>query len=287
MKIRQRIGDIFSLLVLSRFEKNSETLANTILNSYAEPYSGLVLASGLITMVFYKVVSGFSISYILLAGTAYWQQKHIMKIASHRFFIFFIVINFLILTTFLLNQYFISTRYSVLILISLLVLFIPTISKTIEQCFVSKKVFSSVFVSLLLIFSFGDSFINSSNKGYIKDAAYWASQNLPPDSLVLTDNQFLNYYFHTHTSSVTLCVGPIYQSRNEVGYRGVTQQQKQQCRKHNQVGYLAYDYLLVSNKEEFKLLHAFLAKNDLEVVYEINSEKGKKVTIYKIVQVQP
>jgi hypothetical protein len=151
-----------------------------------------------------------------------------------------------------------------------------------EHHFSSGRKFAPTLIILLLTFSVADTFYQSNHKDHIRQAAIWANQNLPENSLILTDDQFLNYYFHSVSSSSTLCVGPIYQARRDVDYRGVSKKQRQRCAKYNKKGYLAFDYLLINEERKNKKLQSFLKEHPFDTIYEASNERGDKAVIYRI-----
>jgi len=272
--------------VLNRLDKKSDILASQVLNQYSDEYSSMVLIAGLLFMLLFKVVKAFSFSYIALSIIGIWREKRLFINSIQPLLIYFITINILILTTFLFKRYFISSRYAVIALIGLFLVFLPIITQMMERIWLQKNKFLSAFIALLITASLIDSYNQSTSKTYIKDAAHWASNNLPVNSFILTDDQFLNYYFHTLSPRATLCVGPIYQKPKEIDYRGVTVKQQQECKPYIKQGYQAFDYLVVVIKPEHKRLRTFLATTNLELLFESKDNRENKAAVYKIIKVR-
>ena len=265
-----------------RLAKNSDIIANKVLNHYSAEYSTMILVAGLLYMLLFKLIKAFSFYYIALSGISLWREKKLLISAIQPFFIYFITVNFLILTIFLFKQYFISSRYAVMLIIALLMLFLPVITQTIERAWTQKHKPVAILITLLIVASVIDGFSQSNSKSYIKETARWASDNLPADAYALTDDQFIHYYFTSNAPNATLCVGPVYQKAEDVDYRGVTAEQYEKCRPYTKQGYHAFDYLIVVEKHKHHQLKAFLETANVQSLFELDNQRGNKAVVYKI-----
>lgn len=272
--------------ILRHMDRSSDIIADRILNQYSYEYSTMILVAGLLYMLIFKLVKAYSFSYIALSIMGIWREKKLFVSSLQPLFIFLILINVFVLSVFLFRHYFISSRYAVMVMIGFLLLFLPIIVQTFEKAWHQKQKWAVSIAAVLIVVSLVDAFAQSNSKSYIRETARWASQHLPAGSLVLTDDQFLHYYFTNTSPSAMLCVGPIYQKANRVDYRGVTPAQKQQCRPYVKQGYSAFDYLLVVEKKRNAALKGFLASISKELVFEQKNTRGNKASLYKIIKVE-
>ena len=191
--------------ITDEFHIKTAILGNELLNQYSERYSGMILASGLVYMLLVKIITSLSPLNLILFTFAKFQHK---KVSSNnntrRFLIFFVGINLIILLAFLFKQYFMSTRYAVMLITTLMLLMLPAMCRLIDDHWQAKNKIALVLIPLLLIASLIDTFTSSVTKGYIKETAIWASQHLPENSRVLTNDIFIDFYFHENEPKTQL-----------------------------------------------------------------------------------
>ncbi|MFC6805984.1 hypothetical protein ACFQE2_09740 [Methylophaga thalassica] len=97
-----------------------------------------------------------------------------------------------------------STRYAVMLITALMLLMLPSMCRLIDEYWQAKNKVALVLISLLLLASLIDSCTTSVTKGYIKETAIWASQHLPENSRVLTNDIFIDFYFHENEPKTQL-----------------------------------------------------------------------------------
>ena len=239
---------------------NSKTLvlANQVLNKYSKEYGGLILISGLLIMLLYKLIKALSFGYIFLYVASWWQSRNNQAFPYQWLLTYFTAINLLILIVFLFKQYFMVTRYSVITLIGLLLLLLPKICHFLEHAWLSKNRIYISITGLILLICLVDSFTQSNSKFFIKNTALWASQNLPANSTVLTDDEFIHYYFNTLTPMAVL------------------------SKKKNLKHYQKYDYLTVVVKRRNTTLKNSLKNMNIEPFYCQENKRGDQACVYKI-----
>lgn len=244
---------------LTKFNNSTAIIENQILPKYSDAYSGLIFGSGLIIMLIYKLTKAISIGYIGIYLIGRWQRANLQKVPYKQLIIYLLAVNLIILLVFIFSRYFTSTRYTLITLISLLLLMLPRICNTVEKAWTSKNKPILLIFGLILFVSLGDSMTRSSSKFYIKDVAIWASQNIPENSTILTDNGRIEYYFNSHQPIARL------------------------TRKKEILSYQKYDYLIVVDKlKNQQLKTQLMAMNIKPIFTTLENNRGDKATIYSI-----
>jgi len=247
-------------LLLSKFNSRLDIIDSQILNKYSAPYSGLILSSGMIIMLIYKLTKALSIGYIGLYLYSQWQ-KHTLQPTPYRGVIgYFLALNILILLAFMFTEYFISKRYTMMALISLLFLMLPRLTHTLEKAWSFKNKSILIIAGIILLVSLVDAMTKSNSKLYIKDVAIWASNNLPENSQILTDDEFIQYYFNIDQSTAIL------------------------SRSMDIDGYKNYDYVIVVEKRKNKDLKQRLSLLDIEPIFNLKNKRGDGATVYTVSQ---
>lgn len=243
---------------LATLSHNMAVMETQILNQFSEDYSGLILISGLLMMLVYELlIEGLSLIYLGLYVASWWQKKSIKSVPYSRLLLYFTVINISILIVFVLVRYFVSTRYCIMALLGLLLLMLPRVCAMIESLWLTRNKALLSVVGLVLFISLVDSATSSRSKSYIKNTAIWASTNLPENSTVLTDDQFIEYYFsHPKTKSTII--------RNDI------------------TAYLNYDYLIIVEKRKDQGVRERLTSMDIEPIFKLSDNRGNKATVYRI-----
>ena len=244
--------------LIATFNKKTVILETRILNRFSADYSSLILISGFLVMLFYKLTKALSLGYIALYIASWWKKQPPNNHPYFGLLLYFSVINLVILVTFIAKQYFIVDRYTVMMLISLLLLMLPRLCQIIESIWLSQNKKLKYFVCLVLLLTLVDSVTHSNSKSYIKDTAIWASQNLPIESTVLTNDEFIRYYFHSHQGKSTLIEGNI---------------------NH----YKKYDYLIVVEKRRNLKLKDQLKTLTIESIFSIEGKRENQASIYKVI----
>ncbi len=245
--------------VFTLFENKTSIIETQILNKYSAHYSKIVLVSGLIMMMIYKLIKGLSIGYLGFYLVSWMQQKKIEPNKYRSLLLYFIALNIILLLTVLFHRYFVSQRHAIIVLIGILLLILPRLTVFIQWVWLSKnKKWRMVIVAVLLI-SLINGITQSNSKSYIKDTAIWASKNLTGDMKVLTDNRAIEYYFNNHQSSIKL-----------IGNKSVINL------------YQNYDYLILIEKQHDEELKAVLATMNIVPVFDLGNRRDDKATVYKV-----
>jgi hypothetical protein len=285
-----KLGSISSFINIDRYEhllnKYSTIIEQQILNQYSGDYATLILISGLFAMLAYKLLKTFSISYLIIYFVASSKTVSAHQPKLQRLLLYFFFVNIFILSMFLFKEYFVSSRYAVLALISLLLLVMYPLCHGIEHLFLSKKKMLLSIVGLCLFYNIADTTTLSSSKTYIKETALWAAHHLPDNSLVMTDDEFMLYYFNREKPASTLCVKKIYQQTDFLTeYNHKMPYLDGPCSEENSYEYQSYDYVIVVEKERHPKLIAFLKTLELErIFYQENERLNDGASVYKVIK---
>lgn len=234
---------------------NAAILKTQILNKYSERYAGLILVSGLLFMLLYKLLKAFSLGYIALYLTSWWQQKPVKPSPNHSLLYYFFTLNILILIVFVLHKYFITTRHIVLTLISFLLIILPLLCSFLEKAWSARNRSILAFAGIILSFSLIDSIVQSNSKSYIKNTAIWAAENLPQGSSILTDDNVIRYYAKTHKSNTNITLDSLKNYHN-------------------------YDYVIVIKKKKYLENQTLFNKKQFSLMHSQKNKRGDSVRIY-------
>lgn len=241
----------------ANFHHKLEILNQHILHKLSHEYDVLILISGLLAMLLYKLFKGFSFSYFVLYLISRQGVSSQAKTPHFYLLCFFIVSNILVLISFVITEYFISTRYGVMALIGLLLLTLPRLCAGIEYYWLSRNKKMLTLIGALLIISLIDSSTSTNSKFYIKDAAHWASKNIPENSRVVSDNDFIEYYFNSHQPSATLIRDTI-------------------------TSFGKYDYLIVVEKQH-KQRNVNLTNLPIKLIYSSSNKRNDTASVYQLI----
>jgi hypothetical protein len=227
--------------------------------------STLVVSSGLIALVSYKLIKNINLVYLaiwFIGSRKRWAQlSHESNIV-----IFFAFISTLPLIVLAGNHFFMSSRYTVLsvVLFSLIayqyveVLFYRLIGKR-------KYIAASALTALATIFFLDGIIHTGANKGNIIEASKWMRQNISPDSKVACNEGRLLFY------SDKRCVHKVALER-----RGIVAADKI-------INNSNFEYLLLWIDHKNKDMQNYLSTNkQLILVKSFRNKKRDEVNIYKI-----
>jgi len=284
-----KLGSISKYLDLSAYintlSQYADIIRHQILNQYSEDYAAFILIAGMLAMFFYKILKAFSVSYIIvyIATASKTLQPHAKQL--QQLLLYFLALNILLLITFLFKQYFISSRYTLMALIGLLLLVMHSLSHGIERLWLGKNKLLLSIIALALFYSVADTSTQSKRKTYIKDAALWAAHNLPEDSLVMTDNGFILYYFDAEKTSSTICVKHIYKTSDFLRRHTHTMSYTSgPCADLHSDNYRYFDYIIVVEKQHNAGLKDFLKTLDITRVHHTGKENKDGASVYKVMK---
>jgi hypothetical protein len=270
--------------VFEKFIFSAEILERQVLNKWSEEYATFILFFGFLALLIYKVVEGFSISYILILLASFKNSSQSANNLYRDFFVYFLMLNSLVLLVFVLKENFISSRYVVLTSISLFLLLSFYMVTGIERLYLKKNKLLLVIIALCLSYNLLDAATTSRNKSYIKDISLLSAQKVPEKSIVLVNDRAVFYYLTSEAAHLTVCFlekKPIDTMKLKL--------KKDSCNndKHSQKyfkSYLYFDYiLLVQKNNDYENLRNLSGVN-LEKIIQTKNLKEDKAILYKVVK---
>lgn len=202
-KLQQLLVYFDPSIILGEIKSGTEIIEKQIMHPAADEHAARVLIFGLVLTVFWELISGISIAYLILLAMAWFSLKRLQSSSQQRFYIFIVLINILILSIFAIKSQLITTRYCVLGLLFLLLLLLPTLSKYISEKIDYKQKKILAFIGFLLFVSLADTMITTKAKPHLKTVPAWAAQNLPENAKALTTDFRIAYYFNKNRDDGT------------------------------------------------------------------------------------
>lgn len=241
-----------------KLDERLNVLEKHILSPFSADYSALILFSGLSVMLVFKLLKGITGYYGLIWLVALKTATHVPAHRYRKLLWGFLAVNVLILLAFLFRQYFVVTRYCVMAIVGLFLLILPKMTQAIEAAWLNRRHGLFAFFAFLVFAGFVDAYHTTNSKSYIKNTAIWAQQNLKHNSLIATDDEFIQYYFKRNNNQ-TIVYNP----------RGLKDIER-------------FDYLIRVEKKGAKTLAQLYEITTVEIVYELHNRRGNKAKVYRI-----
>lgn len=265
-KITEILGYIDIQSLYENFRIRSDLINSQVMSHFDKESGGLVLASGLIVMMLHTLIGAIGIPYGIYYIYSYFSAHS--KPQSFGVFkqliAYFILINFCILMVFVFKQYFLSTRYGVMLVTGMLLLMLPRMCSLVDDALKNKRKAVLAFTFLVLIAGPIDSFTVSLSKGYIKNAAIWASENLPEDSKTITSDLIINYYLIENDAKTQVVLDLKNRPMNTEGF----------------------DFAIVTIKVKSEGVKKYLKNkiSDYEIVHTTSNKRGDTVYVLKLTE---
>ncbi len=194
LEFGQLINAIVSALIMKK-----DLMATSILNVFSAGSAWSFLIAGLIAYYLIKIISATNIL-LLLTSAFSMRNKCLPQNKMMSVLVVFIVINFLVTLIFLLQQFFMVSRY----LVPLSLLLILPAPFAFEHLWQQKVLLikntlrlQRVGLVVLMLYLLCSGLLHFGySKQYIYDAAIWVEQNLPKDKRIYSNNRQILYYAH-------------------------------------------------------------------------------------------
>ncbi len=238
---------------------------------YSAKYAALMLASGLLTMLVYKVLLNLGLVYAGIWGAGIYHKWLRLKKESW-IVLYFALIAFAILMVLNFSRFYVSSRYIVLLVILLGLIVAQYLDVLLFRLSQNRKKWLLAAVSVYIAVQFLDSIISiGASKAPIKDIAQWTVQNIGTNEKIACNESRLGYYSNYHCTDIT-SISDFYTPEK------ITQLKQQGFRylllwvKHNNKDM----HKALADKKQFKLLKKFAnKKDDLGALYLIKQGKAK------------
>ncbi len=190
--------------VSASFSIATENFAKYVLPfDYSKKYSTLILSSGLLMMLFYRIISSFGFIYTGIAIQGIYKKQSSFN-PLHWIIIYFIGIALLIVIVFVGSRLFISPRYLVLLSLLLGLLVIPYIETIYQQFKISKNRFAlKLFYGYFILISLHHLVSISAKKTPIKEASFYFNEIQQQGETVACNEPRFEYYTHFSCRIVT------------------------------------------------------------------------------------
>ena len=181
--------------IFGNFNLAAENFVKHVLPfSYSAGYSHLIIGSGLLSMLIFKLLKNFSLVYVgiwLIGSYKHWINK---KPESNIIY-YFASIALLILLVFITSRLFISTRYTVLLLLLIGLIFSQYLDYFISYLSQHKHKYWLIALSIFITIQFLDSIISTGAKKFpIQQSSEWLIQNSKPDEKIACNEGRFTYY---------------------------------------------------------------------------------------------
>ena len=161
---------------------------------YSEGYSHLIIGSGLLSMLIFKLINNLSLVYsgIWLTGS---YRHWINKKQESTIIYFFASIALLILLVFITTRLFVSTRYTVFLLLLIGLIFSQYLDYLISYLSQHKHRIWLIALSIFISIQFLDSIIATGAKKFpIQYSGEWLAQQIKPGEKIACNEARFNYY---------------------------------------------------------------------------------------------
>lgn len=243
-----------------KLEEKLNMMEKHILTPFSAEYSALILFSGLLVMLLFKLAEGISGYYGLIWLASLKLTSHVPQHAHRKLLWGFVAVNILILLAFLFKQYFVVFRYCVMTIVGLFLLMLPRMTNVIETVWLQRRNVLLGLFAFLIFAGLVDAYHTTNSKTYIKNTAIWANQHLSQDSRITTDDEFIQYYFKRNNNDTI--------SYHPNGLKNIQR----------------FDYIIQVEKKQDDTHSMSLDGIKLETVYELKNHRGNRARIYKVIR---
>lgn len=263
-----KVSEIFIYLdiptLMQNFQDKSEIINREVLSKFDKGSGGLILSSGLVIMMIKDLILSLSGVYIFFYAYAYLSRTGTENVLNpyRAFLIYFVTIYFIILLALVFTHYFLSTRYGIMLITGLFLLMLPRMCQFVENAWLQRRKGILFFTFLILVAGPVDTFTVSVSKGYIKDAAIWAAENLPENSKTLTSDVIIDYYMRENNSKTRVNLDI----------------------QNRPLNISSYDYVIVTIKTNRDGVEKYLDRplSEFEIVHSNANRRGDKVLVLEI-----
>jgi hypothetical protein len=233
---------------------------------YSENYSYLMIGSGLLAMLLFKLINNFNIVYLGIWLTGSYKHWITLKPES-RVIYFFAAIAFLILIVFITSRLFVSTRYTVFLLLLIGLIFTQYLDYFISYLYQYKHKFWLIALSIFIAIQFLDSVISTGAKKFpMQYSGEWLAQHIKPGEKIACNEIRFTYYSNQRCF---LREERFYSDYNEADINFL---------KNKQFSYL----LLWVKHKNTALLEKLKAEKNLIFLKQFKNKKDDVALVYKI-----
>ncbi|MCN4144484.1 MAG: hypothetical protein LC437_05295 [Thiohalomonas sp.] len=161
---------------------------------YSAGYSHLIIASGLLSMLIFKLMKNFTLVYmgIWLSGS---YKQWINKKQESNIIYYFASISLLILLVFITTRLFVSTRYTVFLLLLIGLVFTQYLDYVLSYLTQHKHKFLLIALGMFITVQFLDSIISTGAKKFpMQHSSEWLIENIKAGDKIACNEKRFDYY---------------------------------------------------------------------------------------------
>lgn len=189
-------------IIQNTLTNNAQTLQKNIPDLGDFDIAFAFILMGLVGVLLQTLINTMGLAYVVLVYHALRYKLLAMDNAALSGWLTYLLLNIIIVITFLLTQFFLSARYTGLLCL-LLIITVPFSLATIhthwqlhENCFTGKKWLLPIIAIIGLILLVDSTVHFGTSKTYLVEAGTWINQNTSPTSRVFSNDAQLAYYTH-------------------------------------------------------------------------------------------
>ncbi len=254
-----------SFLLGSFYQGVENFKEHVLLYDFSAKYAALILASGLMTMLIYKVMLNMGLVYAGIWATGAYKKWLKLKPESW-IVLYFALIALAVLMSLNFSRFYVSSRYIVLLVIILGLIVTQYVDVLLLRLSQARKKWLFGLLVLYITFQFLDSVItHGTSKAPIKDIAQWAVQELPEKAIFACNEARFNYYSQNRCIDITNI--PDFYTQRNLTYL-------------NQKG---VQYLLLwVNHNDLDMQKALNQDKQFTVLKKLSNRKGDSGILYSI-----
>lgn len=253
--------------IVAEINLRGNILETQVLHNMFSQHGTLILVSGLFSMLVFKLIQAISFGYLTIFVSSFWREKVHASNQYLNILTYFALIHILILAAFMYGNYFLSTRYTMMAVLTLLLLMLPRMTWWIDKAWQSKHKIRISFTGLVLLIGIADVATSSVSKTYITSTVIWTSNNIPIENKILVENIFSHYYLRSHGRGHDIS----FINSKKTGNHHLVQK------------YQNYDYLVTVEKRNNPQLRSALDTMSIQLLHCEQNKRQDKSCVYKII----
>ncbi len=181
--------------------QKADVVRYNVLTPWSDDYALPVIYAALIIIIADKIIRTLTPLYCLLPFIPKLRARFNPPAGSVVILVWLVILNISVVTVFLIREFFISSRYIVPLVLTVLTM-TPFVLASLHDQWIARRNLSPAWkgafpvVLVVLIFMAGDGLITTkgSPRTYLRQAGEWIQENIPADAGLFTNNQMIRYY---------------------------------------------------------------------------------------------
>lgn len=195
-----RLNMLWSGLAADLHQK-ADVVRYNVLTPWSDDYALPVIYAALIIIIADKIIRTLTPLYCLLPFVTKLRARFNPPAGSVVILVWLVTLNISVVSVFLIKEFFISSRYIVPLVLTVLTM-TPFVLASLHDQWITRRNLSPAWrgafpvILVVLIFMAGDGVITTkgSHRIYLRQAGEWIQENIPADAGLFTNNQMVRYY---------------------------------------------------------------------------------------------